>query len=242
MELTSPRGSSPWRRPGGIAISEKAYAEVRRHIGFAFDDTGAHSLKNIQEPVKVWAWRPEASAISTLAGKPSKARPTDGLAVVGVLPFENQSASREDGYFSDGMTEDLINALSRQTVFRVLGRHSTFCFRDRNDDIRLIARELDANYIVRGSVRRAAKKVRVTAELLAPETGEQLWSERCDRDIDDIFAIQHEITTGLAACITPERTIRHWRHQRPGWQLSWCMRCRLELSEVQESCGLRRCN
>jgi adenylate cyclase len=154
--------------------------------------------------VKVWAWRPEASAISTLAGKPSKARPTDGLAVVGVLPFENQSASREDGYFSDGMTEDLINALSRQTVFRVLGRHSTFCFRDRNDDIRLIARELDANYIVRGSVRRAAKKVRVTAELLAPETGEQLWSERCDRDIDDIFAIQDEITTGLAACITPE--------------------------------------
>jgi adenylate cyclase len=72
------------------------------------------------------------------------------------------------------MTEDLINALSRQSVFRVLGRHSTFCFKGRNDSVRLIARELDATYVVRGSVRRAASKVRVTAELLAPETGEQL--------------------------------------------------------------------
>jgi adenylate cyclase len=190
--------------PGGIAISEKAYAEVRRHISFAFDDTGVHSLKNIQEPVKVWAWRPDASVTPAPAGKVSKIKPSDGLAVVGVLPFENHSVNRDDEYFSDGMTEDLINALSRQTVFRVLGRQSTFCFKGRNDNVRLIARELDATYVVRGSVRRAPSKVRVTAELLAPETGEQLWSERYDRDLDDIFAIQDEITTGLAACITPE--------------------------------------
>ena len=102
------------------------------------------------------------------------------------------------------MTEDLINALSRQAIFRVLGRHSTFRFKGRNDNVRLIARELDATYIVRGSVRRAAGKVRVTAELLEPETGGQLWSERYDRDLDDIFAIQDEITSGLAACIAPE--------------------------------------
>jgi TolB-like protein len=126
------------------------------------------------------------------------------MAVVGVLPFENHSANKEDEYFSDGMTEDLINALSRQTVFRVLGRQSTFSFKGRSDNVRLIARELDATYIVRGSIRRAANKVRVTAELVAPETGEQLWSERYDRDLYNVFAIQDEITTALAACITPE--------------------------------------
>jgi adenylate cyclase len=194
----------PLAPPGGIAISEKAYAEVRRHIKLAFNDTGTHALKNIQELVKVWAWRPDAAATSIPANKETKPRLGDGLAVVGVLPFENQSANKEDEYFSDGMTEDLINALSRQAIFRVLGRHSTFRFKGRNDDVRLIARELDATYIVRGSVRRAAGKVRVTAELLAPETGEQLWSERYDRDLDDIFAIQDEITSSLAACIQPE--------------------------------------
>jgi adenylate cyclase len=190
--------------PGGIAVSEKAYTEVRRHIKFAFDDTGAHALKNIEEPVKVWAWRPDAPAISTPVTKAITTGPGGGLVVVGVLPFENQSANRDDEYFADGMTEDLINALSRQAVFRILGRHSTFRFKGRSDNVRLIARELDATYIVRGSVRRAAGKVRVTAELLAPETGEQLWSERYDRGLDDIFAIQDEITSGLAACITPE--------------------------------------
>src|SRR5262245_56955564 len=102
------------------------------------------------------------------------------------------------------MTEDLINALSRQDLFRVLSRHSTFRFKGRNDDIRLMARELDATYIVKGSVRRAGNKVRVTAELVAPETGQLLWSEHFDRDLDNLFAIQDEIATGLAACISPE--------------------------------------
>jgi adenylate cyclase len=195
----------PLAPPGGIAISEKAYTEARRHIDSAFDDTGVHSLKNIEQPVKVWAWRPETStSLAASTSKASETKPKGGVAVVGVLPFENHSANKEDEYFSDGMTEDLINALSRQSVFRVLGRHSTFCFKGRNDNVRLIARELDATYVVRGSVRRAANKVRVTAELVAPETGEQLWSERYDRDLDDLFAIQDEITTGLAACITPE--------------------------------------
>lgn len=194
----------PLAPPGGIAISEKAYAEVQRHPGFAFDNGGEHSLKNIDAPVKIRVWRPDGPVTSAPESKASKAKSGHGVAVVGVLPFENHSAHKEDEYFSDGMTEDLINALSRQSVFRVLARHSTFRFRGKHDDVRLIARELDANYIVRGSVRRAQNKVRVTAELLAPESGEQLWSERYDRDLDDLFAIQDEITTSLAACITPE--------------------------------------
>lgn len=194
----------PLAPPGGIAISDKAYAEVRRHIRFTFNDAGTHSLKNIQEPVKVWDWSPEAAANFVAANKGSNLKLSDGLAVVAILPFENRSSTKEDEYFSDGMTEDLINALSRQPIFRVLSRQSTFSFKGRNDNLRLIARELDATYVVIGSVRRNAGKVRVIAELLAPETGEQLWSERYDRDLDDVFAIQDEIASSLAACIAPE--------------------------------------
>jgi len=195
----------PLAPPGGIAISEKAYTEVRRHIDAAFDDAGVHSLKNIEQPMKIWSWIPETSAGSTAPiRKASETKPKGAVAVVGVLPFLNHSENKEDEYFSDGVTEDLINALSRQDVFRVLSRHSTFRFKGKHDEVRLTARELDATYIVRGSVRRAGNKVRVTAELVAPETGEQLWSERFDRDLNNLFAIQDEITTGLAACITPE--------------------------------------
>ncbi|MDA9435155.1 adenylate/guanylate cyclase domain-containing protein [Bradyrhizobium sp. CCBAU 51627] len=194
----------PLAPPGGIAISEKAHTEVRGHIDAAFDDAGVHSLKNIEQPTKVWSWSPETSAGPVApASKTSETKPRGAVAVVGVLPFENHSDNKEDEYFSDGMTEDLINALSRQDVFRILSRHSTFRFKGKHD-VRLIARELDATYIVRGSVRRAGNTVRVTAELVAPETGEQLWSERFDRDLNDLFAIQDEITTDLAACIAPE--------------------------------------
>jgi adenylate cyclase len=195
----------PMAPSGGIAISDKAYAEVRRHIDLVFDNTGVHSLKNIQEVMKVWAWSPEPSAPLTASiSRSSDAKPKGGMAVVGVLPFENHNANKEDEYFSDGMTEDLINALSRQSIFRVLGRQSTFSFKGRNDNLRLIARELDATYIVRGSIRRATGRIRVSAELIAPENGQQLWSERYDRELDDLFAIQDEITTSLAACIAPE--------------------------------------
>src|SRR5271165_6632440 len=105
----------PLAPPGGIAISEKAYTEVRRHIDAAFDDAGVHSLKNIEQPMKIWSWIPETSAGSTAPiRKASETKPKGAVAVVGVLPFLNHSENKEDEYFSDGVTEDLINALSRQ--------------------------------------------------------------------------------------------------------------------------------
>ena len=124
-------------------------------------------------------------------------------AIVGVLPFANLSDA-QDEYFSDGLTEDLIHALSLQSFYRVLSRNSTFVFKGNNVSNRLIAREIDATYLVQGSVRRAGAKIRVTAELIAPETGEQLWTGRYDRDIGDLFAMQDEITTNLSAAIATE--------------------------------------
>jgi adenylate cyclase len=122
---------------------------------------------------------------------------------VGVLPFANLSGSTDE-YFSDGLTEDLIHALSLQSFYRVLSRSATFAFKGNSLSTRLIAREIDATYLIQGSVRRAGSKIRVTAELIAPENGEQLWTGRYDRDIGDLFALQDEITTSLSAAIAPE--------------------------------------
>jgi TolB-like protein/class 3 adenylate cyclase/Tfp pilus assembly protein PilF len=190
--------------PGGIAVSDKAYAEAGRRLAVTLSDAGQHRFKNIAEPVHVWTWVPaglEASDRDSADG--SKQPGPHRTAIVGVLPFDNLSGSADE-YFSDGLTEDLIHALSLQSFYRVLSRSSTFTFRGRNLSTRLIAREIDATYLIQGSVRRAGPKIRVTAELIAPENGEQLWTGRYDRDIGDLFALQDELTTSLSAAIAPE--------------------------------------
>jgi adenylate cyclase len=189
--------------PGGLAISAKAYGEVGKHLAVALVDAGSHRFKNIEEPVGVWTWEPTGSAHGREARGTASLSPQYRTAIVGVLPFANLSDERDE-YFSDGLTEDLIHALSLQSFYRVLGRNSTFSFKGKNLSTRLIAREIDATYLIQGSVRRAGTKIRVTAELIAPESGEQLWTGRYDRDIGDVFVLQDEITTSLSAAIAPE--------------------------------------
>jgi adenylate cyclase len=190
--------------PGGVAVSAKAYHEASRHLSVPLVDAGSHRFKNIDETINVWTWEPggtDARARETRStlNLPSQYR----TAIVGVLPFANLSGG-SDEYFSDGLTEDLIHALSLQSFYRVLSRNSTFAFKNTNLSARLIAREIDATYLIQGSVRRAGTKIRVTAELIAPENGEQLWAGRYDRDIGDLFAMQDEITTSLSAALAPE--------------------------------------
>ena len=190
--------------PGGVAVSAKAYHEASKHLGAPFVDAGSHRFKNIEEPVNVWTWEPGGS--EARAREPrgtSNLPPQYRTAIVGVLPFANLSDSADE-YFSDGLTEDLIHALSLQSFYRVLSRNSTFAFKGKNLSARLIAREIDATYLIQGSVRRAGSKIRVTAELIAPEKGEQLWTGRYDRDMGDLFALQDEITTNLSAALAPE--------------------------------------
>jgi adenylate cyclase len=191
--------------PGGVAISAKACAEASKHLSATFVDAGTHRFKNIDQPVNVWTWTPGGSG---LHGPGRDAAPELAAqyrtAIVGVLPFANLSDGADE-YFSDGLTEDLIHALSLQSFYRVLSRSSTFSFKGKNLNTRLIAREIDATYLIQGSVRRAGTKVRVTAELIAPENGEQLWTGRYDRDIGDLFAMQDEIVTSLSAALAPER-------------------------------------
>ena len=194
--------------PGGVAISAKAHGEAGKHLDVSFVDAGNHRFKNIEQQVHVWTWEPAGSDVR---GREPREASTGAsnlaaqyrTAIVGVLPFANLSDSTDE-YFSDGLTEDLIHALSLQSFYRVLSRNSTFSFKGKNVSTRLIAREIDATYLIQGSVRRAGTKIRVTAELIAPESGEQLWNGRYDRDIGDLFEMQDEITTSLSAAIAAE--------------------------------------
>jgi TolB-like protein/class 3 adenylate cyclase len=190
--------------PGGVAVSGKAYGEAGKRLSVPLLDAGPYRFKNIEEPVSVWTWEPEGADHRSRETKDPANLPAQyRTAIVGVLPFANLSESADE-YFSDGLTEDLIHALSLQSFYRVLSRNSTFSFKGKNLSTRLIAREIDASYLIQGSVRRAGSKIRVTAELIAPENGEQLWTGRYDRDIGDLFAMQDEITTSLSAAIAAE--------------------------------------
>src|SRR4029079_16437509 len=175
-----------------------------KRLSVALTDAGPHRFKNIEEPVRVWAWEPAGADIRGREARgPANLPAQYRTAIVGVLPFANLSESADE-YFSDGLTEDLIHALSLQSFYRVLSRNSTFSFKGKNGSTGLIAREIDATYLIQGSVRRAATKIRVTAELIAPESGTQLWAGRYDRDIGDLFAMQDEITSHLSAAIGTE--------------------------------------
>lgn len=193
--------------PGGIAVSGKACHEAGKRLSITLADSGPHRFKNIDEPIEVWSWQPEGSdggrGSRGVSVETSNLAAQYRTAIVGVLPFANLSDGADE-YFSDGLTEDLIHALSLQSFYRVLSRNSTFAFKGNHQSTRLIAREIDATYLIQGSVRRAGTKIRVTSELIAPETGEQLWTGRFDRDIGDLFAMQDEITTSLSAAIAAE--------------------------------------
>jgi adenylate cyclase len=190
--------------PGGVAVSAKAYHEASKHLSVILVDSGSHRFKNIEQPISVWTWETGGSETRCRNTRDTSNLPAQyRTAIVGVLPFVNLSDTADE-YFSDGLTEDLIHALSLQSFYRVLSRNSTFSFKGKNLSTRLIAREIDATYLIQGSVRRAGTKIRVTAELISPENGEQLWAGRYDSDIGDLFAMQDELTTNLSAAIAPE--------------------------------------
>ena len=189
--------------PGGIAVSAKAYLEAGKHLSTDLVNAGSHQLKNIGELVNVWTWEPGLTETPGSGPTATQLPAQYRTAIVGVLPFVNL-ADGADEYFADGLTEDLIHALSLQSFYRVLSRSATFAFKGQNLSARLIAREIDATYLIQGSVRRAGNKLRVTAELIAPENGAQLWAGRYDRDMGDLFALQDELTMSLSAALAPE--------------------------------------
>jgi adenylate cyclase len=194
--------------PGSICVS----GTVRDHIGdrlpYTFEDIGEQSVKNIARPVRIYALRPEgiaglprASASSTTSSSPAVAAPR--LSIV-VLPFTNLSDDREQQYFADGITEDLTSDLSRLPNMFVISRNTAFTYKDKRVDTKQIGRELGVRYVLEGSVRRSGNQLRVNTQLIDAATDAHLWAERFDRDADDLFVLQNEITNRIANALGVE--------------------------------------
>lgn len=185
--------------PGGICLSDMVHAGVRNKLSLGFDDLGEQSLKNIADPVQVF----RVALDKVENGNASSAEAIFHRPAVAVLPFQNMSGDPEQEFFADGLTEDIITALSLWRSFPVIARNSTFGYKGQSPDIRRVGEELGARYVVEGSVRKAGSQIRVTAQLINAETGHHVWAERYDRKLDDIFALQDEITQRIAATIEP---------------------------------------
>jgi TolB-like protein len=185
--------------PGQVLVSGMAFEYVRNKVTVRFEDLGARTLKNIAEPVRVYQVAgmprmPVASA-ETASDKPS----------IAVLPFVNRSGEPEQDYFAEGITEDIITELSRFRSLLVISWPSSFVYKGRSVSVQTVGRELGVDYVVEGSVRRAGDRVRVTVQLIAAESGTQLWSERYDRNLEDIFGVQDEVTQWRACTAQKQR-------------------------------------
>jgi adenylate cyclase len=198
-------------RPGAICMSENAYQQIKGKMAIELSDMGEQPLKNIAQPVRVYGLRlgeAPATAMPKLPDKPS----------IAVLPFQNMSGDPEQDYFADGLVEDITTGLSRFKWLFVIARNSTFIYKGKPIDIRQVARELGVRYLLEGSVRKAAGRVRITTQLVEAETRTHIWAERYDRAIDDIFAVQDEITTSTVAAIEPslrQAEIERAKRKRP---------------------------
>ncbi len=184
--------------PGGVCISGKVHDEVAGKAGADFADGGDHRVKNIARPLRVWRWSAEAIAPVAPSSKPL---PFPDKPSVAVLPFTNMSTDPEQEYFSDGITEDIITELSRFRSLFVIARNSSFHYKGQSPKVQEIGQELGVQYVVEGSVRKAGNRVRVTAQLVEARSGNHLWAEKYDRELEDIFAVQDELVRTIVSTV-----------------------------------------
>lgn len=200
-------------RPGGICLSRAAWEQVKGRVDLDFADLGEHLLKNVPEPVHVFSvdpgQLPTASPAPSLvpsstSPSPPSAPPLPERPSIVVLPFANLSDDPDQAFFADGVTDDLTTALSRLRWLFVISRNSAYASRARGVGLRGVARQLGVRYVLEGSVRRAGHRIRITGQLVEAETGHNIWTEKYDRQLDDIFALQDEIAAHIVASIEPQ--------------------------------------
>jgi adenylate cyclase len=193
--------------PGAVCISGATYDQVRKVLPMTFVDLGVQQVKNIQEPIRAYQvggpsetreaghlHAAEAESLPPVPDKPS----------IAVLPFQNMSGNPEQEYFADGMVDDITTALSRFKFLFVIARNSSFTYKGRAVDIKRVGRELGVRYVLEGSVRKAAGKVRITGQLIDAATGAHLWADRFEGDLSDVFALQDQMTEGVISAIAPK--------------------------------------
>jgi len=209
----------PLAEPGGILVSGKFHEEVRRKLDLGFVDKGSREMKNIEEPVPTFkvllGHEGEETPAEAPSAKPSDPSPTPPpkaaeaeakVPAIAVLPFTNMGGDPEQEYFADGITEDIITNLSLWRTFPVISRNSSFAFRGQGQNLKQVATELGARYIVEGSVRKGGNRVRITAQLIDAEEDHHLWSEKWDRTLEDIFDVQDEVSEAIARRVAPSVT------------------------------------
>ena len=198
--------------PGGIIASESIHTAVRGKVTAEFEDQGEQSVKNIAHPVRTYRVRPRAGAAIALAAAAKRPTPFSteiDLSLpdkpsIAVLPFANMSGDPEQEYFTDGISEDIITELSRFHSLFVIARNSSFSYKGKSPDIRQVGKELGVRYVLEGSIRRSGNRIRVTAQLIDALTGNHIWAEKYDRVLEDIFAVQEEVTRAIVAAIAPQ--------------------------------------
>lgn len=206
--------------PGGITISESIRSAVRGKVAARFEDQGEQAVKNIPDAVRTFRVKPEGSG----SPKPSVGAAEIDLSLpdkasIAVLPFANLSGDPEQEYFTDGISEDIITELSRFRSLFVIARNSSFTYKGKSVDVRTVGKELGVRYVLNGSIRRSGQRVRVTGQLVDALTGAHLWAEHYDRVLEDIFAVQEELTRQIVMAIAPEidaSEIARARRARPG--------------------------
>ena len=182
--------------PGGVCISANVHEVCQGKVEADFRDAGEHSVKNIARPVHAWRiaiGEDEAEP----AGAPEAVAPITDRPSIVVLPFSNMSGDGEQEYFSDGITEDIITDISKVSGLFVIARNSSFVYKGKAHDLTEVAAALGVRYVLEGSVRKAGNRVRVTAQLIDGDSGGHLWAERYDRELEDIFAVQDEVTEAI---------------------------------------------
>jgi len=189
----------PFAAPGGICVSEHVHDQVRNkltEIGFA--SLGCPELKNVSTPIEVYRlvlpWQEEDDSLANLPARPARGKQLKSIAV---LPFADISQEGDNEYFADGLAESLLHMLTQVKDLRVAARTSCFAFKGRNEDIRTIGRKLDVETVMEGSVRKAGNRALITTQLINAEDGYHIWSERYDRELDDIFAVQEDIARSV---------------------------------------------
>lgn len=187
--------------PGDVLISGAVHNQVTSRLDLRFQDLGEISLKNISQPVH--AFRVELDAPAAAAGENSKEDGSTRVVkpTIAVLPFENMSGDPEQEFFVDGLTEDLLTELSRRHELFVISRNSSFVYKGQAMNLRQVGETLGAQYIVEGSVRKAGNRLRVTVQLIDSQNDAHIWAEKYDRDLDDIFTIQDEVTSAVVAIL-----------------------------------------
>ena len=191
--------------PGGICISDDAHRQVRGKVESTLEDMGAQTLKNIAEPMRAWRVRigPSSSPATKTPTETAQPLALPDKPSIAVLPFQNMSGDPEQEYFADGMVEDIITALSHFKALFVIARNSSFTYKGRAVDVKQVGRELGVRYVLEGSVRKAANRVRITGQLVDTATGAHLWADRFDGGLDDIFDLQDQVTESVVGAIAP---------------------------------------